>query len=220
VLTHSPLGTAPAPSGTARALRDATLDVHRQTEAEPFIADLMAGRRSAKDFARLTGQLRAVYAALEPAVAAMRASGRLTELLDPRLDRLATLDHDLGALANGDAADLVRPLSATRDYVRRLGAVADSPPRLLAHHYVSYLGDLSGGQIIATLMRRHYGIADDGLTFYAFDGLGSKGGFKTTYRRHLDAVLADPGFYADMLDETQRAYEANRRMFAQLGSGR
>jgi heme oxygenase len=150
----------------------------------------------------------------------MRESGRLLDLLDPRLDRLAAIDHDLGALANGDAADLVRPLSATRDYVRRLGAVADSPPRLLAHHYVRYLGDLSGGQIIATLMRRHYGIADDGLTFYEFDGLGSKGGFKTAYRRHLDAVLADPGFYAAMLDETQRAYEANRRMFAQLGSGR
>jgi heme oxygenase len=201
-------------------LRDATLDVHRQAEDEPFIADLMAGRLGRADFARLTGQLRPIYAALEPAVTAMRGRGRLTGLLDPRLDRLGAIDHDLRALANGDAAQLTRPLPATTAYADRLRDVAGSEPRLLAHHYVRYLGDLSGGQIIATLMRRHYGIADEALTFYAFDGLPSKGGFKTTYRRHLDEVLADPAFYGEMLDEARLAYEANRRVFAQLGSRR
>jgi heme oxygenase len=219
VLTPSPTLPAPAPAGSARALRDATLDIHRQAEEEPFIADLMAGKRTAADFARLTGQLRPIYGALEPAVTAMRESGRLLDLLDPRLDRVAALDHDLGALANGDAAVLTRPLGSTAAYVARLHEIAESPPRLLAHHYVRYLGDLSGGQIIATLMRRHYGIADDGLTFYAFEGLPSKGGFKTTYRRHLDEVLADPAFYVEVLDEVRLAYEANRRVFAQLGSG-
>jgi heme oxygenase len=219
VLTPTPIRPAPPPAGSARALRDATLDVHRQAEDEPFIADLMAGKRTPADFARLTGQLRPIYGALEPAVTAMRESGRLLDLLDPRLDRVAALDHDLGALANGDTA-LTRPLASTAAYVDRLHEIAGSPPRLLAHHYVRYLGDLSGGQIIATLMRRHYGIADDGLTFYAFEGLPSKGGFKTTYRRHLDEVLADPAFYTEVLDEARLAYEANRRMFAQLGSGR
>jgi heme oxygenase len=220
VLTPPPVRPTPAPAGSARALRDATLDIHRQAEEEPFIADLMAGKRTPADFARLTGQLRPIYGALEPAVTAMRESGRLLDLLDPRLDRVAALDHDLGALANGDAAVLTRPLGSTAAYVARLHEIAESPPRLLAHHYVRYLGDLSGGQIIATLMRRHYGIADDGLTFYAFEGLPSKGGFKTTYRRHLDEVLADPDFYAEVLDEARFAYDANRRVFAQLGSGR
>ena len=219
-MTRSPSLSPDARSGAARALRDATLDVHRQAEDEPFIADLMAGRREAADFARLTGQLRPIYATLEPAVTTMRGRGRLTALFDPRLDRLAAIDHDLHALANGTAAQLTVPLPATRAYAKRLGEVADSEPRLLAHHYVRYLGDLSGGQIIATLMRRHYGIEDEALTFYAFEGLSSKGGFKTTYRHHLDEVLADPGFYAEVLDETRLAYEANRRVFAQLGSGR
>ncbi len=218
MLTHSPSPSS-APTG-ARALRDATLDVHRQAEDEPFIADLMAGRLGPRHFARLTGQLRPIYAALEPAVTAMRARGRLTALFDPRLDRLAAIDHDLHALANGDAAPLATPLSSTRAYTDRLREVADSEPRLLAHHYVRYLGDLSGGQIIASLMRRHYGIADEALTFYAFEGLPSKGGFKTSYRRHLDQILADPAFYAEVLDETQLAYDANRQVFAQLGSGR
>jgi heme oxygenase len=217
VLTESPSSPQASP-GPARALRDATLDVHRRAEEEPFIADLMAGRRNAADFARLTGQLRSVYGALEPAVTSMRSAGRLADVFDPRLDRLAAIDHDLHALANGDAAALIDPLPTTSAYVDRLREVADAPARLLAHHYVRYLGDLSGGQIIATLMRRHYGIGDEALTFYAFDGLPSKGGFKTTYRRHLDELLADPAFYADVLDETRLAYEANRRVFAELGS--
>jgi heme oxygenase (biliverdin-producing, ferredoxin) len=219
VLTRSPSLPADAHSGGARALRDATLDVHRLAEDEPFIADLMAGRRDAADFARLTGQLRPIYAALEPAVATMRASGRLTGLFDPRLDRLAAIDHDLRVLANGTSAELTVPLPATQEYVERLREVGDSEPRLLAHHYVRYLGDLSGGQIIATLMRRHYGIEDGALTFYAFEGLSSKGGFKTSYRRHLDKALAAQAFYAEVLDEARLAYEANRRVFAQLGTG-
>lgn len=220
MLTTSPNPASPAPTHGARSLREATLDVHRQAEDEPFIADLMAGRRSASDFARLTAQLRPVYGALEPAVAAMRSRGRLTDLFDPRLDRLPAIDHDLAALAGATAPAVVAPLRSTRAYTDRIRRVARSEPRLLAHHYVRYLGDLSGGQIIATLMRKHYGVADDALTFYAFEGLSSKGGFKTTYRRHLDELLADPAFYAEMLDETRRAYEANRRVFAQLGSGR
>jgi heme oxygenase len=59
----------------------------------------------------------------------------------------------------------------------------------------------------------------NGARFYAFESLPSNGGFKTTYRRHFDALLAEPTFYAEMLDETRRAYEANRRVFAQLGPG-
>ncbi|HEY7737836.1 MAG TPA: biliverdin-producing heme oxygenase [Candidatus Limnocylindria bacterium] len=216
MLTHTPSPTPPASSSGARTLRDATQDVHRQAEAEPFIADLMEGRLAAADFARLTGQLRPIYGALEPAVAAMRNDPRLTALFDSRLDRVLALDNDLATLANGNAAKLIRPLPATRAYVDRIRAVAGSAPRLLAHHYVRYLGDLSGGQIIASLMRRHYGVPDAALTFYAFDGIGSKGGFKTTYRRHLDAVLADPAFYGELLDEARAAYEANRRVFAEL----
>jgi heme oxygenase len=203
-------------AGSAAALRQATLDVHRRAEEEPFIDDLMGGRRSRGDFRRLTGQLRHIYAALEEAVGGMRAEGRLDRFLDPRLDRLATIDHDLAALGPAED-DAATPNDAAAAYSGRIRAVAGSEPRLLAHHYVRYLGDLSGGQIIATLMRRHYDIPADALTFYAFDGLGSKGAYKIAYRRALDTVLADPAFYAEVVDESRAAYEANRQVFAELG---
>ena len=114
---------------------------------------------------------------------------------------------------------LAEPLPATAAYVARIHAAAASKARLVAHHYVRYLGDLSGGQIIASLMRRHYGVADEALTFYAFEGLGSKGGFKTTYRRILDELFVDRAFFDETVDEARAAYECNRRMFAALGAG-
>jgi heme oxygenase len=206
---------------TAADLRQATLDVHRLTEQNPFISDLMAGRLGIGDLARLTGQLRSIYAALESSVARHRREPLLGRLFDPRLDRLEAIDHDLRALAlaTGTAAPL-EALPATRAYVARIHEVGDSAARLVAHHYVRYLGDLSGGQIIATLMRRHYGVADDALTFYEFEGLGSKGGFKAAYRRNLDALLAAPGTFEEVVDEVRIAYEANRQVFIALGPTR
>jgi heme oxygenase len=203
---------------SAASLREATLDVHRAAEQEPFIAGLMAGDRSAHDLARLTGQLRSIYAALETRVRAMRERGELVELLDPRLDRLATIDSDLAALGGARADRLTDPLPATSAYVGRIGRIGRSRPRLLAHHYVRYLGDLSGGQIIAMLMRRHYGVDDDALRFYDFDHLEGKGAFKRAYRRELDVLFTDPAFYDAMLDETRIAYDANRRVFRELGA--
>ena len=202
---------------TAADLRLATQDVHTQTEQNAFIVDLMAGRLAVRDLARLTGQLRSVYAALEAAVIPHRMDPGLGPLFDPRLDRLAAIDHDLRELAGDEAEAFAVPLPATLAYVARIDEVRDSGPRLAAHHYVRYLGDLSGGQIIANLMRRHYAVPDAALRFYAFDGLGSKGGFKASYRRSLDALFADSAAYDEVVDEARLAYEANRRVFVALG---
>ena len=205
---------------TAADLRKATLDVHLAAEQNAYIVDLMEGRLGPGDLARLTGQLRSVYAALESRLPAHRADPALGKLFDSRLDRLVAIDHDLAHLAGADATRLTRSLRATDDYVARIHEVADSAPRLVAHHYVRYLGDLSGGQIIAMLMRRHYGVADDALTFYAFDGIASKGGFKAEYRRALDAFLAKGDVYDEVVEESRRAYEANRLLFVALGDAR
>ena len=204
---------------TAADLRTATQDIHLLTEQEPFIAQLMAGARSQADLARLTGQLRHVYAAIEAIVPTFRSDPILGRLFDPRLDRLAAIDGDLANLVGGArVAAPADPLPATSAYVARIHEAATSRPRIVAHHYVRYLGDLSGGQIIASLMRRHYGIADAALSFYAFEGLGSKGGFKTTYRRILDELFVDRAFFDETVDEARTAYECNRRLFAALGA--
>lgn len=206
-------------SGPAARLRAATTPVHRAAEAEPFIVSLMSGGRSIDAYRTLLAQLLPVYTTLETLVEVARREAPvvIVPLFDARLDRASAIAHDLAALpADRTPADAgIDP--ETDAYVARLTAIGGDWRRLLAHHYVRYLGDLSGGQIIAEMLRRHYGLPDDALTFYAFDGLGSKGTFKTRYREGMDAALADPSTYEVVLDEALRAYEANRLVFAALG---
>jgi heme oxygenase len=204
---------------TAADLRLATQDIHLATESNPFIVALMGGHLGIHDLARLTGQLRSVYAAVESAVRPHRQDQILGALFDPRLDRVGAIDADLRRLAGDEAARLTEQLPATVDYVARIHEVRHDGPRLTAHHYVRYLGDLSGGQVIATLMRRHYQAPDDALTFYAFDGLGSKGGFKAGYRKALDRLFEDHGTFDAVVDEARLAYDCNRRLFEALGEG-
>lgn len=69
------------------------------------------------------------------------------------------------------------PLALT-DYVQRIEAVADAadPSALLAHSYVRYLGDLSGGQTIRHVLAKAYDLdeaAGFGVSFYAFKELRS-----------------------------------------------
>lgn len=63
-------------------------------------------------------------------------------------------------------------------YVSRLNELTDSadPTPLLAHAYVRYLGDLSGGQTIRHTLAKAYSLDERdglGLSFYAFKELKS-----------------------------------------------
>lgn len=73
------------------------------------------------------------------------------------------------------------PLTA---YTRRIEEVSKSsdPTALLAHSYVRYLGDLSGGQTARRIIAKAYHLADEadldkkdvpGVRFYAFESLRS-----------------------------------------------
>lgn len=82
--------------------------------------------------------------------------------------------------------DLVTPSlpPALQTYITRLQTLAASPDPspLLAHSYVRYLGDLSGGQSIRRIISKAYGLEEEGqegkelgVSFYVFKELrGSK----------------------------------------------
>lgn len=66
-----------------------------------------------------------------------------------------------------------KPPAALATYLEHLRSLASSDisaPGLLAHSYVRYLGDLSGGQFISAKIQRAYNLqGPDGLRFYHFD---------------------------------------------------
>ncbi|MFT4231339.1 MAG: biliverdin-producing heme oxygenase, partial [Leucobacter sp.] len=93
---------------------------------------------------------------------------------------------------------------------------------VVAHHYTRYLGDLSGGQMIAKRVAKQHGLERDGIAFYDFAELGSLVAFKNGYRAALDALGAtlDADEKARMLDEVRAAYGFNTAVFVDLGRAR
>lgn len=86
------------------------------------------------------------------------------------------------------AAPNAKPLANLKDipagleeYVSRLStlAVSPDPAPLLAHAYVRYLGDLSGGQQIKRRVQKAYGLDEEtgeGVKFFEFGKLGGAPG--------------------------------------------
>lgn len=95
------------------------------------------------------------------------------------------------------------PPSEVNDYVTSIRSAASSDrSRLLAHAYVRYLGDLSGGQVIKRRIRKAYGLDEEGLSgtqFYDFEKLEGRGQasigdmrtIKVWYRDGLNSGIGD-----------------------------
>ncbi len=103
---------------------------------------------------------------------------------------------------------------ATHRYVDRLERVAATGPGYAGHAYTRYLGDLSGGQVVRTMLERNYGFQPEELTFYAF-GVKAK-----PFKDHYRALLDDLGFTAEQADtaveEAVCAFELNSALFDDL----
>ncbi len=207
------------------ALRSATADAHASAEGAQFITDLMGGRACRAAFTALMTQQLVIYRALEDVLREHYADHPfLAAVDDRRLDRVAALEHDLRVLVGEDAdvrlADGRLPVCpATVAYAHVLRE-RHTPEVVLANHYVRYLGDLSGGQAIASLVRRHYGVEDEALTFYAFEGIGRLKPYKDGYRAALDTVAMTDEQHRRTLEAAVASFRLNQAVFSDLGQAR
>lgn len=128
--------------------------------------------------------------------------------------------------------------------MNRINSISDSPDpsALLAHSYVRYLGDLSGGQSIRRVIAKAYKLDEMsgiGLEFYEFKELGgsrraSQGDMKTikewfregmnvgahdkaikgwSLNRHLSAHAESPLLLVAVISEACAAFELNTGLF-------
>ena len=202
-----------APPALSELLRASTSDQHRRAETRTFISALMGGELALEDYVRYLAQLAHVYEALE----SRDASDDPAPLGDPRLARLAAIESDLAALGVADWRERHPALPSTAAYAARLREVAaGGVPEYLAHHYTRYLGDLSGGQAIGTLMGRHYSLPATSLTMWDFAELGKTKPYKDAYRRLLDQVAATGGDEQIVVDETMEAFRLNGALLVDL----
>ncbi|MDO4911718.1 MAG: biliverdin-producing heme oxygenase [Corynebacterium sp.] len=193
------------------ALRTSTAEAHEAAEHSSFMDDLIGGRLDKAAFTRLQEQSWHFYKAMEEAARDLKDD--MGDIYDVVLERLGTLEHDIAELGGTVDAPI---LPATQEYVDRLKAIHDAKAahRLVAHHYVRYLGDLSGGQVIGRMMQRHYDVSEEATTFYDFPF--KRKPYKDKYRESLDALSLTEEQRAELLQEASDAFIFNQRVFQDL----
>lgn len=199
------------------ALREATAEQHARAESTPFVTDLMAGHSTREAYVDLARQHHAVYAALERAGARCADDPRALVSAFPELPRTAALEADLSALAGPRWRERLTLTAATVRYVERLDAVAPTWAGFhLAHAYTRYLGDLSGGQIVRTMLQRHYELPTEHLGFYTFAGIPKLKVFKDRYRAAMDEAGFDAPERSLIVRESRVAFDLNTDLFTDL----
>lgn len=202
----------------AEQLKTATRALHVEVERSALMRRLLAGRLEQRGYFALLANLAALYDCLEPLLARHASHPWLTALPLAELRRGPALHADLACIGGG--APLPAVVDATVDYRTRLEELGrDAPGLLLAHAYVRYLGDLSGGQLLQSIVGRAYGLeAPQGLRFYDFGDAATVGAMARRFRAALERV-DDPGAQQRIVVEAEEAFRLHARMFDQL-SGR
>lgn len=200
----------------SQALRERTQAVHTETEASAFMTELLSGKRSREDYIALVGQQYFVYEALEAVAERMKHDPVAALFISEKLTRLPAIEADLAFLSGAGWRDQLSPLPATRRYVQRIHEIDGWAGGFVAHHYTRYLGDLSGGQIIRTLLQRQFGFETNGIGFYLFAEIAKPKLFKDVYRTQLDTADWDDAERERVVDEVSRAFRFNADMFADL----
>lgn len=222
--TGNPMGVQPATpaanahaSGLSTMLREGTKSAHSLAESASFVKSFLKGVVDRDAYRRLVANLHAVYASMEAAHRRHQHHPVLGPLFFPELHRQASLEADLAFFYGPDWRSAVTVSPATRRYVERIATLdATTPDLLVAHLYTRYLGDLSGGQILAKIAHRALGLGDEGLAFYRFDAVPDGKAFKERYRRTLDALPLAEGRAEAVVAEAVDAFGLNKAVFDEL----
>lgn len=199
-------------------LREATWGDHEKAEQAPFMQELLAGQVDKAGYASLVAQHHFGYQALEAAADTMRDDPVASAFVTDALTRMPALEADLADLLGEGWADQITASDATQRYVARINEVCSTwAGGFIAHHYVRYMGDLSGGQFIGRVIDRTFGFADHaGTRFYVFDQIEDIKAFKERYRQLLDDAPWDEAEQRRVIDEILLAYQLNTAVLNEL----
>lgn len=202
-------------------IRLATAGAHRGAERNGFLMALLGGDLPVEAYGRLIVQHRSIYKALESFNWAMAQDEVAGEFVQDDVIRLPALDRDLNAVLGADWRDRpeAMPVPATLEYCDRIREVGHNwPAGWVAHQYVRYLGDLSGGFHVGARIESVFGLdASNGTAFYDFPKVDDPQAWKDAYRQRLDKAPWDDAERERVVEEILEAYRLNTAIFEQLG---
>lgn len=199
-------------------LRERSQLVHDQAERTQFMAALVEQKLTPEQFAELSAQYYFIYRALESSAQTFTDHPQAKEFLFPELTRIPALQEDLAHWYGHDWENKISPTPTTVKYSERIHHTEEEWfGAFIAHHYLRYLADLSGGQIIRTFAQRAFNITDgQGLAFYTFNEIPKPKPFKDNYRNLLNQTFVDTADQNKVIAEVIRGYELNTGMLHDL----
>lgn len=186
---------------------------HHQAEGMVFSKALLAGEVSPLQLAALIRALAPAYGFLEQKAPALAEALGATAIPWTSLARHSALEHDLARLAALPATPVSAAAAVWLEQLRALAGQA--PHRLLAHVYVRYGGDLSGGQQLGeqarAVLERH-GLGN--LEFWVFDRPTAE--LKAALHEGFEQLQLNEAQETELLDEAEAAFHATQRLLAEL----
>jgi heme oxygenase (biliverdin-producing, ferredoxin) len=218
--SHAP-ASAPRPftNGLRARLKVETHDLHRQAERSGIMQMLLRGRADRGTYCALMRNLYEIYAPLENGLQRQCDHPQVQPIFSRALFRVAHLANDLRVLCGEGWSSEMALQPAAVAYRDRLNTLAATRPALLvAHAYVRYLGDLSGGQVLHRLIGEQFLLGEDATRFYQFGAPAEVDLLLAQFRNGLDAVPAAPDEEDAIVDEAQQAFRRHIDLFQQLAS--
>lgn len=230
----------------ASLLRIGTSKAHEAAEHSQGGVRLVKGELDKEEYVYFLMMLWHVYAELERGLETHAPYPTLQPTYNPTLlARTPSLSQDISYLLGVPEAEwqthpshsslMTSPPKPFVEYTTRLRELSESsdPTRLLAHAYVRYLGDMSGGQFIRRRIAKAYDLdmdRGDGIRFYDFKKLDSSESanmgdlkkIKEWYRDGMDTGIGDDTtLKVAVLEEANIAFKLNASIFDLLsGEGR
>jgi heme oxygenase len=205
----------------ATQLREGTSHSHTLAENTAFTKCFLKGIVEKEPFRKLLADFYFLYSALEEEILRHRDHPVVSKIYFPQLNRQKKLEEDLEFHYGENWRNEIKASEAGKTYVARIHEVANTEPALLvAHSYVRYMGDLSGGQSLKNIARSALELPpNQGIQFYEFDELGSpeeRRGFKGVYRDALNSIDVDEELAQKIVAEANYTFNLNRDVVHEL----
>lgn len=229
----------------ASLLRVGTSQAHEAAEHSQGGVRLVKGELDKEEYVYFLMMMWHVYTELERGLEKHASYPTLQPTYNPALlSRTPSLSQDISYLLGVPEAAwqthpshsslMTSPPKCFTEYTTRLRELSESadPTCLLAHAYVRYLGDMSGGQFIGRRIAKAYDLdmdQGDGVRFYDFKKLDSNESanmgdlkkIKEWYRDGMNAGIGDDTtLKAAVLEEANMAFKMNASIFDLLSGDR
>jgi heme oxygenase len=202
-------------------LREGTQHSHTAAENTAFMKCFLKGIVEREPLRKLFADLYFLYSTLESALQRHASHPVLGSICFPELNRTDSLARDLAFYYGDNWQELISASPAGRAYCDRIQTLSETDPLLLiAHAYVRYMGDLSGGQRLKSVIRSALSLPSvQGTEFYEFAQIATpeaRRSFKERYRQALDSLPLDEATIARIVAEANDAFTLNRDVMHEL----